>query len=137
MCIRDRDKEVTVRDAFIDIPEVIANTWTENPNYLEEESEYTRLMKNDSFWKRITKEKKLLNHLPMNHRKNILERFTILQQGEGLKGLFERLTAEELAEYQSRKVIPKTIYVKRNYRLKWDEASPCLLYTSTGCQKAV
>lgn len=118
------DKEVTVRDAFIDIPEVIANTWTENPNYLEKESEYTRLMKNDSFWKRITKEKKLLNHLPMNHRKNILERFTILQQGEGLKGLFERLTAEELAEYQSRKVIPKTIYVKRNYRLKWDEASP-------------
>ena len=118
------DKEVTVKDAFIDIPEVIANTWTENPNYLKEESEYTRLMKNDSFWKRITKEKKLLNHLPMNHRKNILERFTILQQGEGLKGLFERLTAEELAEYQSRKVIPKTIYVKRNYRLKWDEASP-------------
>ena len=38
--------------------------------------------------------------------------------------MFERLTAEELAEYQSRKVIPKTIYVKRNYRLKWDEASP-------------
>ena len=63
------DKEVTVKDAFIDIPEVIANTWTENPNYLKEESEYTRLMKNDSFWKRITKEKKLLNHLPMNHRK--------------------------------------------------------------------
>lgn len=55
----------------------------ESELFENEESEYTRLMKNDSFWKRITKEKKLLNHLPMNHRKNILERFTILQQGEG------------------------------------------------------
>ena len=60
----------------------------------------------------------------MNHRNYIIERFQILQQGEGLKGLFARLSPEELAEYQSRKVIPKTIYVKRNYRLRWDEASP-------------
>lgn len=117
-------KEVTVRDAFIDIPEVVANTWTENPVYLDAESDYTRLMKNDEFWKRTTKEHKLLNHLPMNHRKHIVERFQILQQGEGLKGLFARLSPEELEEYQSRKVIPKTVYVKRNYRLRWEEASP-------------
>lgn len=116
--------EVTVRDAFIDIPEVVANTWTENPVYLDAESDYTRLMKDDEFWKRTTKEHKLLNHLPMNHRKHIIERFQILQQGEGLKGLFARLSPEELEEYQSRKVIPKTIYVKRNYRLRWEEASP-------------
>ena len=53
-----------------------------------------------------------------------IERFQILQQGEGLKGLFARLSPEKLEEYQSRKVIPKTIYVKRNYRLRWEEASP-------------
>lgn len=117
-------QEVTVRDAFIDIPKVIANTRKENSVYLKKESEYTKLMRNDAFWKRTTSEKKLLNHFPMNHRKNVLERFSILKQGEGLKGLFQRLSTEELAEYQARKVIPKTIYVKRNYRLKWDEASP-------------
>lgn len=117
-------KEVTVKDAFIDIPEVVANTWQENPNYLPQDSDYTLLMKNDAFWKRHTQEKKLYNHLPMNHRKHIIERFQMLQQGEGLKGLFARLAPDELAEYQSRKVIPKTIYVKRNYRLRWDETSP-------------
>lgn len=117
-------KEISVREAFIDIPEVVANTWTENPIYNGEDSEYSLLMKNDEFWKRTTKERKLLNHLPMNHRKHIIERFGILRQGEGLKGLFARLTPEELEAYQARKVIPKTVYVKRNYRLNWDEASP-------------
>ena len=81
-------------------------------------------MKDDGFWKRKTNEHKILNHLPMNHRKNIIERFSILHQGEGLKGLFARLSPEELEEYQKSKVMPKTIYVKRNYRLRWDEASP-------------
>lgn len=116
--------EVTVREAFADIPEVIANTWTENPVYLDSDSDYTRLMKSDSFWKRQTNQRVLLNHLPMNHRKHIIERFHILRQGEGLKELFARFSQEELAEYQARKVIPKTIYVKRNYRLPWNEASP-------------
>lgn len=118
------EQEVSVRDAFIDIPEVVANTNEENPVYLDRNSEYSLLMKNDQFWKRKTVEKKLLNHLPMNHRKYIIERFSILRQGEGLKELFERFSPEDLAEYQKRKVIPKTIYVKRNYRLKWNEASP-------------
>ena len=118
------DKEITVQEAFIDIPEVIANTSKENPIYLNKDSDYTRLMKDDDFWKRKTHDHRLLNHLPMNHRKNIIERFTILKQGEGLKGLFSRLSPQELKEYQARKVVPKTIYVKRNYRLRWDEASP-------------
>lgn len=118
------DKEVTVKDAFVDIPEVVANTWTENPVYNGQESGYSLLMKNDTFWKRETKEKKLMNHLPMNHRKHIIKRFGILQQGEGLKGLFARLSPEELEAYQESKVVPKTIYVKRNYRLRWDEAAP-------------
>lgn len=118
------DYEVTVHDAFIDIPKVVANTWQENPVYLNVESEYTMLMKNDRFWNRKTKEKKLYNHLPMNHRSNIIERFKILRQGEGLKGLFERLTPDELEEYQEKKIVPKTVYVKRNYRLRWDEAAP-------------
>lgn len=60
--------DVTVEDAFCDIPPVEANTWTENPNYLPgKSSEYTRLMQDDRFWRRETKEHKLLNHLPMNH----------------------------------------------------------------------
>lgn len=117
-------KEVTVREAFCDIPPVVANTWTENPMYLSETSEYTRLMRDDTFWRRKTKENKLLNHLPMNHRAYIIERFHMLRQGEGLKGLFARLDEEELKELQKRKVMPKVVYVKRNYRLSWDEPSP-------------
>lgn len=81
-------------------------------------------MKNDAFWRRTTLNNVLLNHLPMNHRRYILERFEILRQGEGLKDLFARFQGEELAELQRRRVIPKTIYVKRNYRLRLNEASP-------------
>lgn len=117
-------KEVTVSEAFVDIPEVVANTQTENPNYLEKDSAYSLLMKDDTFWRRKTEHYKLLNHFPMNHRKHIIERFSILRQGEGLRELFSRFQGEELEEYQKRKVIPKTIYVKRNYRLRLEEASP-------------
>lgn len=118
-------RDVTVKEAFCDIPPVEANTWTENPVYLPgKESEYTQLMKNDTFWQRKTKEHKLLNHLPMNHRAYIIERFHILKQGEGLKGLFTRLDSDTLKKLQERKVVPKVVYVKRNYRLNWDEASP-------------
>lgn len=117
--------DVTVEDAFCDIPPVEANTWTENPNYLPgKSSAYTRLMQDDHFWRRETKERKLLNHLPMNHRAYVIERFHILRQGEGLKGLFARLEPDELESLQKRKVVPKVVYVKRNYRLRWDEASP-------------
>ena len=123
--IETTKKDVTVEEAFCDIPPVEANTWTENPVYLPgKESDYTKLMKNDSFWHRKTKTRKLLNHLPMNHRSYIIERFHILKQGEGLKGLFARLDSDTLKELQERKVVPKVVYVKRNYRLKWDEASP-------------
>lgn len=117
-------KDVTVEEAFCDIPPVEANTWTENPTYLPRSSKYTKLMRNDAFWRRETREEKLLNHLPMNHRAYIIERFHILQQGESLKGLFARLDEDELIELQKRKVMPKVAYVKRNYRLRWDEASP-------------
>lgn len=117
-------KCVTVAEAFCDIPPVKANTWTENPTYLTAVSDYTKLMRDDSFWKRESQNQGLLNHLPMNHRAHILERFHILRQGEGLKGLFARLSEEELKELQARKVLPKVVYVKRNYRLKWDDASP-------------
>lgn len=118
------NKDITVEDAFCDIPPVEANSKIENPNYINKDSNYSILMKDDTFWKRTTKEKKLLNHLPMNHRSYIIERFKILKQGEGLKGIFERLPKEELEELQKRKILPKVVYVKRNYRLRWDEASP-------------
>ena len=117
-------REITVKDAFIDIPEVVASTWEENPYYLNCDSDYSKLMKDDAFWRRTTEKRMLLNHLPMNHRKHIIERFSILKQGEGLRELFARFQGEEREELQRRKVLPKTIYVKRNYRLCWAEASP-------------
>lgn len=118
------DTDVTVAEAFIDIPKVVANTWKENTRYLSKSSTYSELMKDDNFWKRNTLENKLINHLPMNHRKHIIERFSILRQGEGLKDLFARFQGAEREKLQEKKILPKTIYVKRNYRLNMKEASP-------------
>lgn len=115
---------VSVAEALAGIPPVEANTWKENPKYTGDESEYTKLLKNDDFWKRQTKTDKLLNHLPMNHRKHIIERFGLLKQGEGLKEIFERLSLEEIEKYQAKKILPKTIYVKRNHRLDVNLPSP-------------
>ncbi len=115
---------VTVGDAFIDIPPVEANTWTENKVYLDTSSAYSRLMQSDEFWHRTTAEHQLMNHLPMNHRKHIITRFGLLHPGEGLKEIFARLNNEELEDYQTKKILPKIIYVKRNYRLEVTQPSP-------------
>jgi DNA (cytosine-5)-methyltransferase 1 len=47
-----------------------------------------------------------------------------LQQGESLKDLFEKYTGEEREKLQERRVLPKKMFIKRNYRLKEDESSP-------------
>ncbi len=49
----------------------------------------------------------MLNHLPMNHRKYIIERFQILQQGEGLKGLFARLSQKNLLNIKAERLFLK------------------------------
>lgn len=117
-------KFVSVREAFIDIPNVIPNSNKARTTYLKSRSAYSDLMRDDAFWKRDTKSKGLTYHMPMKHRACTIERFGLLKPGESLKDLFDRYTGEKREELQSRRVLPKKMFIKRNYRLIADEPSP-------------
>jgi len=60
----------------------------------------------------------------MKHRSCTLERFALLGPGESLKNLFDRYVGAEREALQARRVLPKKMFIKRNYRLRLDEASP-------------
>lgn len=117
-------KPVSVREAFVDIPNVIPNSNKARTTYLKSQSAYAELMRNDTFWKRHTKTKGLTYHMPMKHRACTIERFGLLNPGESLKDLFERYTGEERDALQARRVLPKKMFIKRNYRLIADEPAP-------------
>lgn len=117
-------KAITVKDAFIDIPNVVPNSNRERTSYLKSNSAYSVLMKDDSFWKRITKTPKISYHRPMKHRACTIERFGLLKPGESLKDLFDRYSGTEREELQARRVLPKKMFIKRNYRLIASEPSP-------------
>lgn len=117
-------KTTIVEEAFVDIPNVIPNSRKQETKYLEKTSEYAELMKNNLFWKRSSISEGLTYHMPMNHRQYTLERFSLLKPGESLKDLFERYQGEERKRLQERRVLPKKMFIKRNYRLKSNEPSP-------------
>ena len=118
-------KVVTVKDALAGLPNVVVNSGREVTGYTTGESAFSKQMKDISFWKKpdgnVTK---LTYQMAMNHRQCTLERFSMLRPGESLKDLFERYTGEEQAELQRRRVLPKKMFIKRNYRLVNSEPSP-------------
>ena len=118
-------KAVSVSEALAGLPNVIANSGIEGTEYTDTHSEYERLMRNDCFWKRenLTKHT-ITNHMPMKHRESTLKRFALLHQGEGLKNLFDKYRGEELEKLQSARILPKKMFIKRNYRLRPNEPSP-------------
>lgn len=116
--------EATVKDAFIDLPNVEPNSGTEATKYLKTWSHYSRLMRNNKFWRREDKSSKLSYQMPMKHRPYTLARFGLLKQGESLKNLFDRYKGEELERLQEQRILPKKLFIKRNYRLVPDEQSP-------------
>jgi DNA (cytosine-5)-methyltransferase 1 len=82
-------------------------------------------MRDNCFWgidKGVCEE--LTYQMPMKHRACTLERFSLLRPGESLKDLFLRYTGGERENLQSRRVLPKKMFIKRNYRLKQEEPSP-------------
>jgi DNA (cytosine-5)-methyltransferase 1 len=118
-------KDITVLKAFAGLPNVIPNSEKEKKRYLKTNSEYADCMRNNIFWKRgdgVCNE--LTYQMPMKHRACTLERFSLLKPGESLKNLFDRYTGEEREELQSRRVLPKKMFIKRNYRLKKNEPAP-------------
>lgn len=117
------DKEVTVAEAFAGLPNVIPNTEKEGTAYTGNESEFSLLMKNAAFWNRdeVTE---ISYHKPMKHRACTLQRFELLNQGESLKDLFERYIGAEREALQAKRILPKKMFIKRNYRLISGEPSP-------------
>lgn len=118
-------KKVTVRDALLDLPDVIPNSNIEGVSYIDANSLYSTLMKNDAFWHREEfGRKQITNHLPMKHRDCTLKRFALLQPGESLKNLFDKFQGAEREKLQKQRILPKKMFIKRNYRLPLDEAAP-------------
>ena len=116
---------VTVADAFVDLPNVIPNSETPKEKYNSKSSDYSKLMRDDAFWHREELHTdKITYHYPMKHRQCTLERFSLLHPGESLKDLFDRYQGEEREELQERRVLPKKMFIKRNYRLINKEPSP-------------
>jgi DNA (cytosine-5)-methyltransferase 1 len=119
--------EITVSEAFAGLPNVIPNSGNEATHYIDTDSKYATLMRNDAFWKHtIGLNTKITHQMPMKHRACTLERFSMLRPGESLKDLFDRYTGEEREKLQAHRIMPKKMFIKRNYRLKLDEASPTL-----------
>lgn len=119
------NEEVTVAEALAGLPNVIPNSDAEQSQYTGEESEYSIILKDKSFWKINCNTPAMLSYQrPMNHRQCTLERFALLNPGESLKDLFDRYKGEELEELQKTRVLPKKMFIKRNYRLIANEPSP-------------
>ena len=117
------DIAVTVADALKGLPNVIPNTKKAATKYLKAESNYSKLLKDDNFWNRQQQDS-LTYHMPMNHRECTIKRFELLKQGESLKNLFDRYSGHELVKLQEQRILPKKMFIKRNYRLKENEPSP-------------
>lgn len=119
------DKVVTVDEAFIDLLNVIPNSDKAKEKYGKKSSAYAELMRNDEFWKRQEHHTdKVTYQYPMRHRNCTLERFSLLKQGESLKELFDRYQGKERELLQERRVLPKKMFIKRNYRLVGKDAAP-------------
>lgn len=118
-------RPVNVGEALAGLPNVIANSDTEGVEYTGTASDYSSLMRNDAFWRREELAKdRITNHLPMKHRECTLKRFSMLNQGESLKTLFDRYKGEEREKLQEQRILPRKLFIKRNYRLKENEPSP-------------
>ena len=116
---------VSVKEALAGLPNVIANSNQEGKDYTAEHSDFEQLMRNDAFWHReAMSSEDILNHMPMKHRECTLKRFALLRQGESLKSLFDRYQGEERERLQEERILPKKMFIKRNYRLIPDEPSP-------------
>lgn len=120
----EEGETVTVEEALASLPNVIPNSNEEAVDYDNEDSYYSKRMKDLKFWKREDFDNKLTYQMPMRHREATLERFGLLNQGESLKDLFARYNDEEREELQKRRVLPKKMFIKRNYRLISDQPSP-------------
>ena len=62
--------------------------------------------------------------LPKVSANSTLERFSLLKQGESLKDLFDKYQGEEREKLQAERILPKRMFIKRNYKLILKEPAP-------------
>lgn len=115
---------ITVSEAFAGLPDVVPNSDIEGTAYTGIESEYSKLLKDNAFWGTTSKTDKITYHMPMKHRACTLERFSLLNPGESLKDLFDRYQGEARETLQAKRVLPKKMFIKRNYRLVANDSAP-------------
>lgn len=115
--------EITVEQAFAGLKNVEPNSGKDEKQYTGKESDYSRLLKDDKFWKREPLVE-CTYQTAMKHRQCTLQRFSLLKPGESLKDLFDRYQGEEREKLQKSRVLPKKMFIKRNYRLVNKETAP-------------
>ena len=118
------DREVTVEDALDGLPNVMPTTDEDAKEYTGLTSAFARLMQDKAFWKRENFTNDLSYQTSMKHRACTLERFSLLEPGESLKDLFDKYQGAEREQLQAKRVLPKKMFIKRNYRLISAEPSP-------------
>lgn len=137
--VSNRNEFVTVEEAFIDLPEDPSETinsvkrkqktekYLKQDTYKKTESFYSKLMKDDEFWKMGSREVNLTYHFAPEHRSGTLKRFEMIEPGEGLKDLFDKIFAEYgqegIERFQKEKILPNKWYIQRNRRLFSDKPS--------------
>jgi len=119
----NKNKIITVKEALLDLPDVEINTGIEKKEYNKKDSDYSLLMKDEKFWK-IKFNNILTYHMPPNHRSCTIERFKLINPGEGLKDLFYKLDEKQIKNYQKNRILPKKYYIQRNRRLQLNSISP-------------
>lgn len=123
--ISTKSVKISVAEALSGLPNVYANSGVEATNYVEPFSDYCKLMRNDKFWRRENFSSNVVTYqMPMKHRECTLKRFSLLNQGESLKNLFDRYQGEDRSKLQAERILPKKLFIKRNYRLKLEESAP-------------
>lgn len=118
-------KEISVKEAFSGLPNVVPNSDEEATSYKRGKlSNYAKLMQDLSFWHREDFNNNLSYQMPMRHRECTLKRFDMIKQGESLKDLFDRYQGSKREELQKERILPKKMFIKRNYRLISSQPSP-------------
>lgn len=120
---------VTVEEAIMDLPQIEMgledNCYQFDLNQVNEpeRANFLRRMRGDLSMAPATfNQNTLFNHKAPGHTKKMLQRITLIRQGEGMQDAYERLLKEG-KENLVKECFPNKIYMSRNRRLKPNEPS--------------
>lgn len=113
----------TVKDAFADLPKIDANQGDLKIKYLSQINPYISLMRDHAFWGGGSRGDNPSYHVAPNHRPKTLERFKLIEPGEGLKDLFFKYPKEKVKQLQDSGILPNKWFIQRNRRLVLNNVS--------------